>query len=239
MIGKSRAPRLLDAGVDGGEQRPHQPVDRPWIGIRINSTCCTDYSLHQRGRRAEVDIRAHPGIRPAPFTACGAKPMGEPLRQPTFDAAGGDGDDLGGIGLSSGSLSTSASPATSASLRWARCRCIAIYSPDSCRNALSIGADHTAGLRRSAGRQFSERRWRHRPGVHRSHRTDRRSPRRDGVDQSSYRPRRKGGIRGTSAIGTKPATMISQCHQARPSTWTLLIPIQKPQVRMVSHWVRH
>ena len=75
--GERRAPGLAQAGVDGGEHRPHEAVGVPRV-----VAVAADQQRDQRARLEEPDARAHA------VTAAGARPqtVGEPLGQPPLHA---------------------------------------------------------------------------------------------------------------------------------------------------------
>ncbi len=85
MGGKRRAPRLVEAGVDHLEQRPHQPVGVPRV-----VALAAEQHRHQRPRAEEphprADTVATPGAR--------AEPVGQPLGQPALHTLGRHHHDL-------------------------------------------------------------------------------------------------------------------------------------------------
>ena len=88
-------PRLVQRPVDDFQQRPHEPLRPPCIGVRLDSRRGRDRVFDQAPRGWEVHVRAYPVLPP------GRRPRGggEPLREPPLHAARGHRDDLGGEGI--------------------------------------------------------------------------------------------------------------------------------------------
>ncbi len=90
--GQRRQPGLVHAGVDDLQQRPDRPLGQPGVAVAIDAARGRDRTAHQPAREGEVDVRAD-----AVGAAGGGAEAGrQPLREPALDAAGGDGDHLGG-----------------------------------------------------------------------------------------------------------------------------------------------
>jgi hypothetical protein len=88
VAGDRRQPRLVHAGVDQVEQRPHRPLGQPRVCLPVDAGGGGDGTADQPSREREVDVGAHAVGPPRRH----AEPGGEPLCQPPLDAPGRDRD---------------------------------------------------------------------------------------------------------------------------------------------------
>ena len=89
--GQARQPRLAEAVLDDVEQRPHDVLDEPRVGVRLDARRRRHGIRDEPARRREVDVRADP-VQPA---RADAEPRGQALRQPALHPPRRHGDDLG------------------------------------------------------------------------------------------------------------------------------------------------
>ena len=85
-------PRLVEALVDDGKQRPHRPLGEPGVAFRVDPGRCGKRAQDHAARERELDIRAYPVAAPVGGRA---EPGREALGEPPFDPAGRDGDHVG------------------------------------------------------------------------------------------------------------------------------------------------
>ena len=90
-VGEAAQPRLVQRGVDDLQQRPHQPLGQPRVGVGLDPGRDGHRLVGQPPRRRELHVRAHP------VGAAGgcAQPGREPLGEPALHAARRHRDQLG------------------------------------------------------------------------------------------------------------------------------------------------
>ena len=59
VVGEAAQPRLVQRGVDDLQQRPHQPLGQPRVGVGLDPGRDGHRLVGQPPRRRELDVRAH------------------------------------------------------------------------------------------------------------------------------------------------------------------------------------